>query len=40
VNKDADLVLFDDDFNVVHLMAMGNLMVENGRMLKKGSYER
>ena len=40
VNKDADLVLFDEDFKVVHLLAMGTMMVENGKMLKKGSYEK
>lgn len=39
VAKDADLVVVDDDFNIVHLVAMGELMVENTKMLRKGSYE-
>lgn len=40
VAKDADLVVMDDDFNIVHLVAMGELMVENTKMLRKGSYEQ
>ena len=37
--KDADLVVIDDDFHIIHLAAMGQLMVHNGKMLIKGSYE-
>jgi beta-aspartyl-dipeptidase (metallo-type) len=40
VGKDADFVLIDKDFQIVHLTAMGEIMVEYGKMLKKGSYER
>lgn len=40
VAKDADLVVVDDDFNIVHLVAMGELMVENTKMLRIGSYEK
>jgi beta-aspartyl-dipeptidase (metallo-type) len=40
VGKDADAVLIDKDFNIVHLTAMGQLMVNDGKMLKKGSYEK
>ncbi|TVQ12246.1 MAG: beta-aspartyl-peptidase [Bacteroidetes bacterium] len=40
VAKDADLVVLDQDFNIIHLVAMGKLMVENSKMLKKGSYEQ
>ncbi len=40
VAKDADLVVLDEDFNIIHLVAMGKLMVENSKMLKKGSYEQ
>jgi beta-aspartyl-dipeptidase (metallo-type) len=40
VGKDADVVLIDKDFQIVHLTAMGELMVENGKRLKKGSYEK
>lgn len=37
---DADLVVIDKEYNIVHMVAMGNLMVENSKMLKKGSYEK
>jgi beta-aspartyl-dipeptidase (metallo-type) len=40
VGKDADVVLIDKDFNIVHMTAMGQLMVSEGKMLKKGSYEK
>lgn len=40
VNHDADLVVIDDDYKIVHLVAMGERMVENYKMLKKGSYEK
>lgn len=39
VGKDADVVIIDKDFNIVHMAAMGQLMVNDGKMLKKGSYE-
>ena len=38
--KDADLVLVDKDFRIVHLCAMGEVMVKDGVMLKKGTYEQ
>lgn len=38
--KDADLVVIDDDFRIIHLVANGQLMVHNGTPLKKGSYEK
>jgi beta-aspartyl-dipeptidase (metallo-type) len=37
---DADVVLIDNDFNIKYLIAMGQLMVRDGKMLKKGSYEK
>lgn len=37
--KDADLVLLDQDFKIVHLAAMGSMMIKDGIPLKKGSYE-
>jgi beta-aspartyl-dipeptidase (metallo-type) len=40
VGKDADLVLFDQSFNICHMVAMGNIMVKDKKMLRKGSYER
>ncbi len=39
VDKDADVVAIDDDFNILHVIAMGAQMVEEGKMLRKGSYE-
>ncbi|MFO8067903.1 MAG: beta-aspartyl-peptidase [Bacteroidales bacterium] len=39
VGKDADVVLIDNDFNILSIVAMGELMVKNGKTLKKGSYE-
>ena len=40
IGKDADLVLLNADFEIIHLMAMGEIMVRDKKMLKKGSYER
>jgi len=40
VGKDADVVLFNDKFNIMYMTAMGVLFVEEGKALKKGSYER
>ena len=37
--NDADLVLIDNDFNIIQLIANGSIMVKDGKMLKKGSYE-
>jgi beta-aspartyl-dipeptidase (metallo-type) len=39
VNKDADVLLINDNFTIKHLIAMGELMVENEEPIKKGSYE-
>lgn len=39
LGKDADLVLINDKYEIVHLTAMGVMMVENQKILKKGSYE-
>ena len=40
VGKDADLVLIDADFCIVHLCAMGSWMFRDGKHLQKGYYER
>ena len=40
VGKDADLVLIDSDFRMVHLCAMGSWMFRDGKLLQKGYYER
>lgn len=36
---DADVVLIDNDFNILQLIAMGQIMVKDGVIIKKGSYE-
>jgi beta-aspartyl-dipeptidase (metallo-type) len=36
---DADLVLIDKDYSIVHMMAMGSLVIRNSRLLKRGTYE-
>jgi beta-aspartyl-dipeptidase (metallo-type) len=38
--KDADLVFIDRNYKIVHMVAMGTLMIENEKHLKKGSYEK
>jgi len=40
IDKDADVVLFNKDFDIVYMVAMGQMLVENSKPLKKGSYER
>jgi beta-aspartyl-dipeptidase (metallo-type) len=40
IGNDADMVLVDNDFDIVHYMAMGKLMMKDKVMLKRGSYER
>ncbi|MBM3405191.1 MAG: beta-aspartyl-peptidase [Bacteroidetes bacterium] len=40
VGRDADLIVLDGDFRIAYLTAMGVLMVEKGKMLRKGSYEK
>jgi beta-aspartyl-dipeptidase (metallo-type) len=40
VGKDADVVLFDQSFHICHMVAMGNMMVKDKKMLRKGSYEK
>lgn len=37
--NDADLLLIDDDFGIVHMTAMGNWMIRDGEIQKYGSYE-
>ncbi len=36
---DADLVVLSEGFEIVHVAAMGALMVQEGKLLRKGSYE-
>jgi beta-aspartyl-dipeptidase (metallo-type) len=37
---DADLLLLDKDLQIYALFAMGNQVIENGRLIRKGTYER
>lgn len=39
-DNDADFVLLDKNYQIVHLSAMGNMMIKDGNMLRKGSYEK
>lgn len=38
--NDADIVFIDNNYEIVHYMALGTLMMKNGTILKKGSYEK
>jgi beta-aspartyl-dipeptidase (metallo-type) len=38
--KDADLVIIDEDFKIQHVVALGKLMMKNGELLKRGYYEK
>jgi len=40
VGNDADLALLNNNFDLVHLVAMGKMMVKDGVLLKKGIYEK
>lgn len=39
VGMDADLLLLNNDIQVVHLIALGEKMIFDGKLLKKGAYE-
>ena len=39
VSGDADLVLINDDFEIEYMCAMGQMMVQEKQLLKKGTYE-
>ena len=38
-NMDADLVLLDTEYKISHVIARGQIMVSDYKMLKKGTYE-
>ncbi len=40
VNKDADVIVVNDDFEIIHLLANGEIMTRNKKMLRRGSYEK
>ena len=37
--KDADLVILDDQLNILSVIAKGKTVVENGKVLVKGTFE-
>ncbi|MGM0567278.1 MAG: beta-aspartyl-peptidase [Bacteroidota bacterium] len=37
--KDADLILLDDDYRIRYMTALGEMMIEDYEMMKKGAYE-
>ena len=40
VNKDADVIVVNDDFEIIHLIANGEIMTRDKEILRKGSYEK
>lgn len=38
--KDADIVLIDDNYDIIHLLALGEFFVKDSLMIRKGSYEK
>ena len=38
--KDADIILFDENFKIKHLIAMGNFLTKDYQIVKKGAYEK
>ncbi len=39
VDKDADILILSQDFEIVHLIALGKMMIKDGKLLKRGAYE-
>ena len=39
IGNDADVVLIDEKLEITHMVAMGQLMTKDYKMLRKGSYE-
>lgn len=37
---DADIVLIDSDYKISDLLANGKIFISNGKMIKKGTYEK
>lgn len=37
--SDADMIIFNNDFCIDHVIANGRVMVEDGKVLVYGSYE-
>lgn len=40
VGADADLLLMQDDLSLDMVMAQGQMMMQDGVLLKKGTYEK
>jgi len=40
VGMDADILLLDKDLNIHSVFALGEMLMENGVLTKKGAYER
>ena len=40
IGADADLVILEEDFGVHTVVARGQVMMEDGILIKKGTYER
>lgn len=40
VGADADLLLMQDDLSLDMVMAQGQMMMQDGILLKKGTYEK
>ena len=38
-NYDADLILLTSDYKIEYVMAKGNILIENGKTVKKGYFE-
>ena len=39
VGKDADLIIFDEDFDIATVIAKGQMMAHQGQILVKGTFE-
>ena len=40
VDSDADFIIYDDDYAIVTVVAKGKVMVQDGQVLVKGTFER
>ncbi|HEX3028967.1 MAG TPA: amidohydrolase family protein [Clostridia bacterium] len=39
VGSDADMVVMDEKMNIEKVFAMGEMLLDNGKPIKKGKYE-
>ncbi|OQX99279.1 MAG: beta-aspartyl-peptidase [Bacteroidetes bacterium 4572_128] len=40
VGKDADILLFDENYDILHIIANGEFLKKDNKILKKGAYEK